>query len=900
MNGIFSRGPLLAAFGLTAHAVSLTPPVDSGSFTFREPAPTTYEVVPFARSDLGDPEARRWLTARPTGSSRGIQLGDRIVLGVQSPPEDWSAWLQDRPLALDRVLAPDLVILQAPDAWTAAAEAAALASRDSVWLAHPVRRRPIRRHGPYAGIPNDPRFSEQWYHENRDANGQRLGVDLNARAAWPFARGEGVVLAVTDDGVEFTHPEFAARAVSSLNRNFLRGTTNGMPESYADNHGTEVAGFAVATGNNRRGILGVAPTARLASWIIYSGPDSNFAVATEEQLADMFVHRSDVVQVQNHSWGNADPTFLALTVVEDLAVSNAVTFGRGGLGVVMVRSAGNREWDSLKETYDLMDANEDGYGNDPRAVAVGAVGAGGRAAGYSKPGACVLVAAPGGYDPHPPPGAASDPQPLITTDRQGSAGDNPANDGTDSADYWASFSLRGTSFSAPQVAGVAALVLSANPQLGYRDVQQVLLLSARHFDLLDPGLVTNGAGLLVSHHVGFGIPDAGQAVRLALSWSNRPLAHRRSFTSAVTQPVPDDGLRVEVTGSGIPSLLTSIPATPSLGPHIKAPTANLPIVDLGYATSDIAQDLTGKAALIERGPSTAGVDAYFYRKIERAAAAGAVFVVLFNNLGTTERQVMAATDFVPIPAVMIGQNAGRALRGHLATDPTTQARLNRNGARHDFDVTETLCCEQVGVRLSTTHPRRGDLRVTLGSPAGTCSVLQQLNNDISPLTSWTYWSVHHFGEPSAGRWTVEVSDESPSSSGSVTEVALTLLGRPILDGDQDGLDDAWEQRELGSLDQGPLEDPDADGQSNGREQLAGTLPSVRDTPLELDLSRWDDRLLRLSWPGAPGVSCEVSAGADSAGGFAPVTNLPSRLPETEWFLPRTNLGRQFFRVREAP
>ena len=140
-------------------------------------------------SDRRDPEAHRWLSVRPADAhGRRIQLGDRVVLGVQPPPRDWSAWLQDHPVQLDRVLAPDLVMLQAPDAWTAATAAAAFATQDSVWLAHPVRRRALRRHGPYAPIPNDPRFSEQWYHENRDANGQRLGVDLNIRAAWPFAR----------------------------------------------------------------------------------------------------------------------------------------------------------------------------------------------------------------------------------------------------------------------------------------------------------------------------------------------------------------------------------------------------------------------------------------------------------------------------------------------------------------------------------------------------------------------------------------------------------------------------------------------------------------------------------------------------------------------------------------
>jgi len=63
--------------------------------------------------------------------------------------------------------------------------------------------------------------------------------------------------------------------------------------------------------------------------------------------------------------------------------------------------------------------------------------------------------------------------------------------------------FKGTSGSAPQIAGVVALVLGANPNLYVRDVRQILLLSARHFDLADPDLQTNGAGLRVSHNLGF-------------------------------------------------------------------------------------------------------------------------------------------------------------------------------------------------------------------------------------------------------------------------------------------------------------------------------------------------------------------------------------------------------------
>ena len=106
---------------------------------------------------------------------------------------------------------------------------------------------------------------------------------------------------------------------------------------------------------------------------------------------------------------------------------------------------------------------------------------------------------------------------LFTTDLSGTDGANwisfcPTFEYL--SDYrWGSLGFKHTSAAAPLVSGVAALVLSANPGLTARDVQQVLLLSAGHADLADPDLRTNAVGLAVSHNVGFGLVNAGEAVR---------------------------------------------------------------------------------------------------------------------------------------------------------------------------------------------------------------------------------------------------------------------------------------------------------------------------------------------------------------------------------------------------
>ena len=77
----------------------------------------------------------------------------------------------------------------------------------------------------------------------------------------------------------------------------------------------------------------------------------------------------------------------------------------------------------------------------------------------------------------------------------------------------------------------------------------------------------------------------------------------------------------------------------------------------------------------------------------------------------------------------------------------------------------------------------------------------------------------------------------------------------------------------------------------------GTDPAVTDLTFKLDLSSWNEKLARLSWPGVSNRSYEVLARTDLGAPLTVITNLPGRFPETEWFTPYTNLLNQFFQVR---
>jgi subtilisin-like proprotein convertase family protein/subtilisin family serine protease len=848
-------------------------------FRFTEPSAKAYRVeIPaaVARSLQGRNVRPQWIRAWPdNGSTNSIELGSRIILQL-APGADLDALLVGRPLAVEQRLTAHLFILRATDAEAAIREAAALAESPLVRAAHPDRRRRMRLHGGYAAKPSDPYFQFAWHLENRSASGLPLGVDLNVRAAWAVARGAGVVIAQADDGLELGHPDLTNRVAGMPHYNFVNSTASGAHTSSFLAHGTAVGGLAVAEAYNGRGSAGVAPEANLASWVIFNTSGS---IVSDTALMTMFQYASNIVAVQNHSWGNAGPELLAPSLVEVVAVSNAWTLGRGGRGVVMCRAGGNGR-------KDLFDANEDGYANDPRVIAVGAVRDDGRTASYSSPGACLLVAMPSGDD-----GRLM----LFTTDRIGSAGYNQVTYTNDLADYaFDGTGFTGTSGSTPLASGLAALILSANTNLTVRDVQQVMLLSARQLDPNDSSLQTNGAGFRVSHNTGFGVPDAGQAVALAKRWPNRPPFLRFTYTVSATTPIPDDGLRLFVTGGSVPALLTNIPCRPSLGPHADSPTASLPLADIGLALNVPASNLSGKAALIQRGSN------FFYEKITNAALAGASFAVVYNRTNGGDLGIMAGTDFVPIPAVFIPQAEGDALVAHIATNPLATARIQLSSALYSFGVTNSAQCEHVAVRVRTTHPRRGDVRITLTSPSGTRSVMQRVNGDTNAgPADWTYTSVQHFYEPSAGTWTVAVSDELATSTGSVLGVDLTIYGVPILDTDNDGLDDGWELFHFGSLAQTAGGDPDKDGWSNAREQLMGTNPNAVDSFFQLaaDLSPWNSALARIAWPANTNFTYELSGATNVNASFTALTNIPGRFPELEFLTPFTNTARQFFRLR---
>ena len=291
--------------------------------------------------------------------------------------------------------------------------------------------------------PNDPLFPLQWYLKNTGQFGGTPGIDINVEKVWDDYNGFGVTVGVYDDGVETKHPDLFANYNSALQPTIKGVPVNGQPLNNrpgeaGDNHGTPVAGIIAADTNNGLGVAGIAFGAKFGTVKLLPPPD------TAPTFSDLLGTLANF-HVTNHSWGSTE----AFSSFDPALFGTAAQSGRGGLGTIILKAAGNERFDENKEIW--RDANDETANVSRHAVAVGAILDTGFVADYSSPGANLLVSAPAG-----PSLQATGLDKDITTDRVGHLGYNPV-DGIipfGQLDYTA---FNGTSAAAPVVSGVVAL-----------------------------------------------------------------------------------------------------------------------------------------------------------------------------------------------------------------------------------------------------------------------------------------------------------------------------------------------------------------------------------------------------------------------------------------------------------
>ena len=304
-------------------------------------------------------------------------------------------------------------------------------------------------------VVNDPLYSSQWHLKNTAT----AGVDINFENARAESLGsENIIVAVVDHGIQLDHPDLNVHTIS------YDSETGTRPRKVYGTHGTNCSGFISAKTNNGIGIASIAPNCKLMSIsnTLMGNPDSR------QKRADAinFACNNGAAVISN-SWGSS----VKYQVIDD-AISNALRNGRSGKGCVVVFASGNDYQSTVGYPANC----------NPEVIAVGAISSSGMRASFSNYGSALDVVAPG--------------EDVITT---------TTNSGYSSA-------ISGTSFACPLVAGVAALVLSVNPDLTQKQVADIIESTAKkcgNYSYTTQSGHTNGTW---NNQMGYGLVDAYAAV----------------------------------------------------------------------------------------------------------------------------------------------------------------------------------------------------------------------------------------------------------------------------------------------------------------------------------------------------------------------------------------------------
>jgi subtilisin family serine protease len=322
-------------------------------------------------------------------------------------------------------------------------------------------------------VPNDPRFGNQWHHNNTGQGGSLVDADSDLPEAWDVNRGGSpdYVVGIIDDGVE-NHPDLRLWSnpgeipgnsvdddgngwVDDINGwNFVSDNNLAGPTTSTDSHGTAVAGVAAATGDNNLGVAGASFNSRVSSARIFEGAN----VASDANIASALYYMGGrtanglgtwkSADIVNNSWGGGGNS----TAIND-ALTWGTTAGRQGLGAPYVFASGN----GFSGTVSYPSSQSQ---FTPGVFSIGATNSGGVRSDYSNFGSALDFVAPSNN-------SSGNFLSIDTTDRTGIAGYN-AGAGDPDPDYTGigSTGFGGTSSATPLVAGITAMVMDQADDLG--------------------------------------------------------------------------------------------------------------------------------------------------------------------------------------------------------------------------------------------------------------------------------------------------------------------------------------------------------------------------------------------------------------------------------------------------
>ncbi|XP_050390100.2 furin-like protease kpc-1 isoform X1 [Patella vulgata] len=354
--------------------------------------------------------------------------------------------------------------------------------------------------------PRDPKFHDQWYIKNVGQSGGVKDIDLNVIVAWENGyTGTGVVVSILDDGVDHTHTDLKDNYDPKASTDLNDRNSDPMPNvtNIYNSHGTRCAGEVAAAADNDMCGVGIAYTSKIGGVRILDGK------VTDSLEAEALTFNMNYIDIYSASWGPKDngATMEGPKFYGAAALRKGVTQGRKGLGNIYVWATGNGG--AMGD-----DCSADGYVSSIETLSVGSITDKGRRPYFMENCTSTIAVVPSGGEEVPGEERRHNITKLkvVTTDINNGCIEN----------------FQGTSSAAPLAAGCVALLLQANPNLTWRDVQHIVIQTAR-IPSIDDSWIINGAGLHVSHKFGYGVMDCGKMVQLAQTWNNVPEQHTCSY-----------------------------------------------------------------------------------------------------------------------------------------------------------------------------------------------------------------------------------------------------------------------------------------------------------------------------------------------------------------------------------
>ncbi len=427
----------------------------------------------------------------PEGSNRPMVPTGDIYLVFQDGvgPGEQQLVLDEFHLLLVQERSPGAIIVRVtPQSPNPLKVAQALQESSLVKLAEPDFDTPLDEYA--FSMPPDDLLPHEWHLKNdglvKDVNYRlKKGADAKVVDAWNRLGNAGssnVVIALIDNGFDLTHPDLKDKVLKPYD--LWNKSTVVQQGDVRYTHGTPCASVALAASNGQ-GIVGSAPNAK---FMPLSG--TSFSVSTTDEMFDYCIKNgADIISC---SWGTTDQAY-QLGSLKTEAIARAARQGRGGKGCVILFAAGNDDLDYINF-----------YAAHPDVIAVGACTSQDTYAGYSNRGREVSVCAPSNGD-----------WPIIAARAWWDEGLNGETgnykywrDGRSRGQYYKHFG--GTSSSTPLVAGICALILSANPDLKAKEVKEILQQTADKIG--NPSEYVDGH----SPRYGYGRVNADRAVAEAL------------------------------------------------------------------------------------------------------------------------------------------------------------------------------------------------------------------------------------------------------------------------------------------------------------------------------------------------------------------------------------------------